>query len=129
MVKEGKESSLWADVLPEMMSDEELVEDFYVRHPPLYRSSALSDFINKLEARLGKEKSIHYRLERRPGCAVEKPVPSRFKKWTIKKELRKSGSTTTVDEQSDDGDDLDIMIMIVQMDHLYINSMSLTHYH
>lgn len=106
MVKEGREASLWADVLPDMMSDEERVEDFYVRHPPSYRSKALSDFINKLETRLGKEKSTHPRLERRPGCAVEKPVPSRFKKWTIKKELRKSGSTTTLgDEQSDDSGD------------------------
>jgi hypothetical protein len=30
-------------------------------------------------------------MERRPGSPIDKAVPSRFKKWTIKKELWKSG--------------------------------------
>ena len=39
-MKEGRESVLWADVTPEMMSDEERDEEIYVRHPPSYRSKS-----------------------------------------------------------------------------------------
>ena len=88
MVKEGKEATLWADVIPEMMSDEEREEDYYTRHPPSYRSDVLERFITKLDARLDQEKGAHPRLERRPGSPKDKPVPSRFKKWTVRKEVK-----------------------------------------
>ena len=58
MVKESKETTLWADVKPEMMSDEDREEDFYIRHPPSYRSKALQKFIDKLETRLNQEKEL-----------------------------------------------------------------------
>ena len=36
VVKEGKEAKMWAEVTPEMMSEEEFVEEdnIYLRHPP-----------------------------------------------------------------------------------------------
>ena len=87
MAKDGREKTLWAEVKPEMMSDEERSQDSYILHPPSYRSEALNTFITKLDARLDKEKNTHPRLERIMGSPREKPVPSRFKKWTIKREL------------------------------------------
>ena len=52
MTKRGKEADLWAQVQPDMMSDEELVGDVYVRHPPSYRSASLNEFVKKLDFRL-----------------------------------------------------------------------------
>ena len=93
MVKEGKEATLWAEVTPEMMSDEEQEEDYYMRHPPSYRSKALHQFITKLDTRLDKEKGTHPRMERRLGSPIDKAIPSRFKKWTIRRELWEDDAT------------------------------------
>ena len=65
MVKSGKESELWT---PDMMSDEEKHDDHYIRHPPsYYRSSALSKFITKLDARCDKKMFSHPRVTRQIG--------------------------------------------------------------
>ena len=72
------------------MSDEERKDNYYIRHPPSYRAKVLDQFIKKLEARLDQEKGTHPRMERRPGSPINKELSSRFKKWTIKKELWKS---------------------------------------
>ena len=46
-MKEGKEATMWAEVTPEMMSEEEFVEEenIYSRHPPSYRSNLMIKFI------------------------------------------------------------------------------------
>ena len=36
MVKERRETELWDDVTPKLMSEEEKVREEYVRHPPAY---------------------------------------------------------------------------------------------
>ena len=50
VVKEGKEAIMWAEVTPEMMSEDEFVEEEnnYLRHPLSYRSDLLIKFINKV---------------------------------------------------------------------------------
>ena len=35
-VKNPKEAKHWEMITPDMMSDEELVGEVYIRHPPLY---------------------------------------------------------------------------------------------
>ena len=63
MVKEGE---LWADVTPDMMSEEEKDGDVYIRHQPSYRSNTLNKFIKKLDQRLEADinrKNTHVYLE------------------------------------------------------------------
>ena len=86
VAKKGTEASLWADVTPEMMSEEELDEGVYVRHQPSYRSEALQRFINKLDARLDAEKGTHPRLERRLGSPHVKSAPVVTNSWVIKRD-------------------------------------------
>ena len=82
MVKEGRERELWADVLPEMMSDEELNDDgTFIRHPPSYRSKAFDKFINKLDLRLACMPSIHPRGTRQVGSPRERQISRGSKKW------------------------------------------------
>ena len=69
VTKEGNEANLWADVTPEMMSDEELDGNICIRHQPSYRSHPLN------------RPSTHPQLERRLGS----PIPSGMKRWTVKK--------------------------------------------
>ena len=95
MTKGGKETNLWAQVTPEMMSDEESDGNVYIRHQPSYRSNGLNAFIKKLDLRLeadgsnrGGRGSAHPRLERRLGSPREKNIPVLAKKWTIRKEQR-----------------------------------------
>lgn len=45
VVKAGKETSLWAEITPDLMSEEEKEGDVYIRHPPSYRSDSLNRFI------------------------------------------------------------------------------------
>lgn len=52
MVKEGRVAELWADVTPEMKSEEEKVEQMYIWHPSAYPSQSLDKFISKLDIRL-----------------------------------------------------------------------------
>ena len=73
MAKQGREKELWADVLPEMMSDEELNDDgTFIRYPPSYCSKALHKFINKLDSRLASMPSIHPRGTRQEGSPRER---------------------------------------------------------
>ena len=78
MVKEGREVSLWADVTPDMMSEEEQDGEVYVRHAPSYRSNALNRFISKLDHRLDTDlpKTSHPRLDCRVGSPHDKNVRS-----------------------------------------------------
>lgn len=80
------------------MSDEEEQEDTYIRHPPLYRSSLLSQFIEKLECRYEKRESStnHPRKRRVLGTPVDVPIPAEAKKWMIKP--RDVQSTSTLDD-------------------------------
>ena len=87
-MKEGREASLWGDVTPDMMSEEEKDGEVYVRHAPAYRSNSLNRFISKLDHRLDTDipnKTSHPSLERRVGSPRDKPVPKGCKKWIVKK--------------------------------------------
>lgn len=74
-------------VTPDMMSDEEEDGAVYIRHPPSYRSDALSSFIVKLDSRLEAEGggTAHPRTERRLGSPRQKTAPPLAAKWTIRK--------------------------------------------
>ena len=78
-----KETKRWAEVTPSMMSDEEEQGETYIRHPPLYRSTLISQFIEKLESRYEKRSSNHPRKKRVLGAPVDIPVPAEAKKWMI----------------------------------------------
>ena len=67
------------------MSDEEKREEVYVRHPPFYRSDALTKFISKLNKRCDKKMSTHPRVKRNVGSPAKTPTPANAKKWTVKK--------------------------------------------
>lgn len=83
----GKEVSLWADLTPEMMSDEEVDGDVYVRHQPSYHSELVNKFILKLDTHLARgDKGNHPRKKRRLGSPRNKPIPRCAKQWTVKKE-------------------------------------------
>ena len=71
MVKEGE---LWADVTPDMMSEEEKDGDVYIRHQPSPR------------------------LLRTLGSPHKQHVPLKCKKWTVKK------TTSGHEEADDTGD-------------------------
>ncbi len=61
--EQGLERELWADVTPDIMSDEEQEQDeeTFTCHPPSYRSGALNKFIAKLDAHLDSLPSSHPR--------------------------------------------------------------------
>ena len=86
----SKEIKRWSEVTPCMMSDEEEQGDAYVRHPPLYRSNILSQFIDKLDSRYEKRNSNtnHPRKARILGSYVTVPIPPDAKKWMLKPEMR-----------------------------------------
>ena len=100
VVKEGKETSLWLDVKPEMMSEEEKDGEVYIRHAPSYRSDSLNRFICKLDHRL--ETGKHPRMDRRLGSPRDKPVPAGCKKWIVKRELWKNNNDEATEEPADD---------------------------
>ena len=77
---------MWADITPEMMSDEELdsTGKVYIRHPPSYRSDVLNKFITKLDSRCSESKATHPRMERIQGSPTNKAVPKHIPKWTAK---------------------------------------------
>ena len=87
VVKEGKEAALWADITPEMMSEEDKQEDVYIRHAPSYRSDSLNRFLEKLDQRLESEINMrkHPRLKRKLGSPRKKAVPPGCKKWMVKR--------------------------------------------
>ena len=83
MVKGSKEAKYWSDITPEMMSDEDRVEDKYVRHPPSFRSDKVSRFIHKLDSRLNRKGSDKARFVRVMGSPRMLPPPRNAKQWTI----------------------------------------------
>ena len=89
MIRSAKEVEHWKELTADMMSDEELVGEKYIRHPPSYRSQTLINFIGKLDERSEKQKKIIPRTKRELGSPVHKPVPSNAKKWMIKPDLLK----------------------------------------
>ena len=105
MCKAGREVELWADVYPEMMSDEEKEGEEYVRHQPMYRSKALSSFISNLDERLDSAKDKHPCVTRKLGSPREKPLPEGCKKWLIKKELWNSQCSVPPETNSTSSDD------------------------
>ena len=89
-MKNAKEAERWKQLTPDMMSDEELQGDIYIRHPPSYRSDILSKFVAKLDSRAAKSKdSAHPRVMRRLGSPAEIAIPSNCKKWMVKAGLKK----------------------------------------
>ena len=78
VVKEGKEAKMWAEVIPEMMSEEEFVEEenIYLHHPPSYRSDLLIKFIKKLDVRVKATiKRVHPHIERQLDLPKVLPIP------------------------------------------------------
>lgn len=80
VVRSGRESELWEEVTPDMMSEEEEEGNGYIRHPPSYRSKGLNKFIAKLDKRLDTKQSKHPCVARRLGSPREKPLPHMCKK-------------------------------------------------
>ena len=78
-----KEAKYWSDVSAEMMSEEQKVADKYIRHPPLYRSQRLNEFVDKLDHRLSKCLSDRPRISRILGSPHKPTPPMNAKKWTI----------------------------------------------
>ena len=86
-LRPGKESTAWAHITVEMMSDEEKDGDCFIRHPPSYRSEKLSKFLQKLDERAdNKNKAGHARFSRRVGSPWTKPLPAGARKWMIAEE-------------------------------------------
>ena len=88
MVKEGKEASLWLDVTPDTMSEEERneLENVVIRHAPAYRSDVLDRFIDShVES---ESKGIYPWIVGLDLHMHEKPIPAGYKKWIVKKDLR-----------------------------------------
>ena len=99
VVLAGKESFYWKDITAEMMSDEESVDDNYLRHRPSYCSEKFHNLIIKLDERAASKGKNHTRFKWQEGSVVEKTAPKNYKPWMIKKdavtEERSSGLETT----------------------------------
>ena len=99
VVKQGKEAKRWAEVTPDMMSDEELDEEnkLYIRHQQSYRSTTLNSFIEKLDMRVeAGVKGIHPRIPRQLGLPREKCPPKSVKDWA-----KKSQISINIDQQEE----------------------------
>lgn len=73
----------WKEVTPAMMSDEEELDDVYVRHRPAYRSALFNSFIDKLDERENHLNPSRPRHKRQLGEVVDVPIPNEAKKWMI----------------------------------------------
>ena len=88
VVRPGKEADYWKDVTPDMMSDEEEVDDVYVRHSPSYRCEKFHNYLMKLDKRVAaKGKNVHARFQRQEGAVIEKNPPPNCKPWMIKSQV------------------------------------------
>ena len=99
-MKEGKEAKVWAEVTPEMMSEEEFVEEENVclRHPPSHRSGVLNKFIERLDMRVEATIiRVNPRIERRLGSSKTVTMPKFAKPWTIKKSCNGENSGGVLD--------------------------------
>lgn len=99
---------MWADISPDMMSDEEFDENekTYIRHPPSYRSEILNKFIARLDARGDQQRSNHPRMKRRLGSPVPQPSPKSLKHWAKKGALSEDFEQSNELYYSDDSDDI-----------------------
>ena len=84
-----------------MMSDEEKVDDTYVRHQPSFRSVRLNNFIQKLDGRIEKTPSSHPRHIRVLGSPVEKSAPENAKPWMIASDERQPERSDSENNDSD----------------------------
>ena len=100
-----KEAQYWSDITADMMSDEEKQSDVYIRHPPLYRSSTLTKFIEKLDSRSEAKNgnNSHPRQKRQLGTSIDAPVPLKAKNWMLKSEFRKTHTSEEAHEQEREG--------------------------
>jgi len=88
VVRPGKEADYWKDVTPDMMSDEEKINDVYVRHPPSYRSEKFHNYLIKLDKRVAaKGRNVHARFQRQEGAVLEKDPPPNCKRWMVKSQV------------------------------------------
>ena len=108
-----KEVLHWNEITPEMMSDEEMAGDKYIRHPPDYRSDLFSQFIEVLETRSNNrsQEKNRPRIKRVLGSPVKKAVPHNAKNWMVRPEYRKKDAkvhdnkTENDEETEDDAED------------------------
>ena len=100
MVHPGREASFWADVTADMMSDEEKVEDKYIRHPPDYRSEKFSKFLDKLDHRATSKCKHHARFKRDLGSPRIKSPPANAKPWMLKEEAAIEHNTSGNDSET-----------------------------
>lgn len=82
------------------MSDEEKIDDSYVRHAPAYRSKKFNDFIGRLDQRSAKGSS-HPRTKRVEGSPRVIPVPSNIKSWMIQHVIEPSEAHSDLPHESD----------------------------
>ena len=82
-VRAGREADKWKSVTPDMMSEEEKREDFYVRHQPEYRSQKLNSFITKLDERSERNIAVHARFKRKIGTPLKVPPPKGIPSWMV----------------------------------------------
>ena len=100
-MKVGKEASMWKDVTPDMMSEEDEENGQFTRHPPQYRSENLPKCINKLDSRLkAKCSNVHVRVERKLGSPHKNPPSKECAKWALKRCFREKGN---IDNEDWDG--------------------------
>ena len=106
-VRNEKEAKLWQMITPDMMSDEEILGDVYIRHPPTYRSDKLNKFLSALDQRAEKShaKTAHPRIARQLGSPVTRPAPVHAKKWMTKQESDSHAQIQDCEEEhSSEGD-------------------------
>ena len=94
----------WNDITPDMMSEEDRVEDKYIRHPPCYRSGSVQKFVDKLDSRLQKRGPERARIVRVLGSPRICRAPPKAKEWTVQCARRTSSnnSNTTVDQEQEE---------------------------
>ena len=92
-MRAGKEFSHWKDVTAEMMSDEEKVDDIYIRHRPSYRSEKFCNLLIKLDERLAAKGNNHARFKWQERSVAEKVAPLNCKPWMVKKVTEERPST------------------------------------
>ena len=82
------EQSIWEDIIPSMMSDEEdMGNNTFCLHHQEWRSQELSDFLKKLDKRADEAtRKIHPCRNRVVGTPLKVTPPSITKDWMVNKE-------------------------------------------
>ena len=76
--------SLWMDVTPEMMTEEETgTEDNYICHRQSWRSSKFNNLMDDLDK---NRKAKTLARKRDIGDCVDRPAPPNAKKWMMSEE-------------------------------------------